>query len=283
MIKLNFYVRRISDMSDEDFQNYWRDTHGPLWAKHAEVLGCRRYTQIHDDPEHPVAVALKTGYKVVGEAYDGYSVACWSEIAVLEKALATEAGQAAWRAIFEDEKKFIDHERSMLSFATDHAVLNPRGKLLASEDSKLVRGAYFPKQLSGIELDELHRHWIAIHGGLTNDFSTYSPNIRYFQVHSVENEVAVGMREARAMTPSERYFGHAEVWISMAEMEEAAKSPRRQELFPIFIADIEAFCDMDTGYFVIGKEYPFVDKDIYTLPLPQPTFASQPKVSAVSN
>lgn len=283
MIRLNYYVRRKPGMSVEDFQNYWRESHGPLWAKYEEILGCRRYVQIHDNPEHPVAETLKTGYKVTGDAYDGYSVACWSEIAVLERALATPEGKAAWKALLEDEREFIDHDRSMLSFGTDHAVLNPRGKLVASEDSEMVRGAYFPKGLPGIELGELHRHWIAIHGGLTHDFSTYSPNIRYFQVHSVENEIAQEMRSARDMSPSERYFGHAEVWISMAEMEQAAESPRRQELFPIFIADIEAFCDMDTGYFVIGKEYYFVDKDIYTLPLPQPAFTIEAEISAVSS
>lgn len=272
MIKLNYYVRKKPGMSADEFRLYWREKHGPLWAELADVLGVRRYTQVYDAPEHPCSRALHEGYRVTGEAYDGLSIACWSEIAVLEKALKTEKGAAAWQAIFEDEKELIDHERSMLSFGTDHPVINPRGKLYADEESELVRGAYFPKGLPGIELGELHRHWIAIHGGLAHDFSAHSPNIRYFQVHSVENEIAKDMRKARGTTPRERYFGHAEVWISEAEMEKAAQSPRRQELFPIFIADIEAFCDMDAGYFVIGKERHFVDKDIYTLPLPQPEF-----------
>jgi len=272
MIKLNFYARKKPGLSSEAFEEYWRESHGSLWVKFADTLGCRRYTQIYDRPDHPVAIALKTGYQVVGEAYDGYSVACWSEIAVLEAALATEAGQAAWNAIFEDEKEFIDHSRSMLAFGTDHAVINPRGKLIASEDSELVRGAYFPEGLPGIERGELHRHWIAIHGGLTHDLSTHSPNKRYFQVHSVEHAVAEDMRKARGMTANPLYFGHAEVWTDQAELDNAALNPRRAELFPLFIADIEAFCDMDSGYFIIGKENPLVDRDIYTLPLPQPAF-----------
>lgn len=272
MIKLNYYIRRKPGMSVEGFQKYWRENHGPLWAKFADVLGVRRYTQIYDNPDDSIAEYLKAGYRVTGEPYDGLSVACWSEIAVLEKALATKEGSAAWQAIFEDERAFIDQGSSMLSFGTDHAVINPRGKLYANEESDMVRGAYFPKALPGIELGELHRHWIAIHGGLTHDLSTHSPNIRYFQVHSVENDVARDMRAVRGMTPSERYFGHAEVWISQPEIDRASKNPIRKELFPLFIADIEAFCDMDTGYFVIGKEQHFVDKDIYTLPLPQPEF-----------
>lgn len=272
MIRLNYYVRRKPGMSAEEFQTQWRESHGPLWAKFAEVLGLRRYTQVYDDPNNSVAEYLKTGYSVTGEPYDGLSVACWSEIAVLENALKSGEGAAAWQAILENEKEFIDHESSMLSFGTDHPVINPRGKLYASEESELFRGAYFPKGLPGIELGELHRHWIAIHGGLTHDLSTHSPNIRYFQVHSVENRIAHDMRAARGMTPSERYFGHAEVWISQAEIDKASANPVRKELFPLFIADIGAFCDMDTGYFIIGKEQHYVDMPIYTLPLPQPEF-----------
>ena len=272
MIRLNYYVRRKAGMSVEEFQQYWRENHGPLWAKFADALGVRRYTQVYDSPADPIAEYLKAGYSVTGEPYDGLSVACWSEIRVLEEALQTPHGKEAWKSILEDEKAFIDHESSMLSFGTDHPVINPRGKLYANEGSDLVRGAYFPKGLPGIELGELHRHWIAIHGGLTHDLSEHSPNIRYFQVHSVENDIARELRAARGMTPSERYFGHAEVWISQAEIDRASQNPIRQELFPLFIADIEAFCDMDTGYFIIGKEQHFVDMPIYTLPLPQPEF-----------
>lgn len=274
MIRLNYYIRRKPEMSVDDFQAYWRESHGPLWEKFADTLGVRRYVQVYDDPENPIAKGLKEGYRVAGEAYDGVSVACWSEIGVLEAALATDEGKAAWNALLEDENEFIDHKRSMLSFGTDHPVINPRGKLVASEDSDMVRGVYFPQGLPGLKLGELQRHWIAIHGGLTHDFSGHSPNIRYFQVHRVDHKITDDMRKARGMSEGTNYFGHAEIWTSPAEQEKAAQSPRRVELFPYYIADIEAFCDLDTGYFVIGKEQYFVDKDIYTLPLPQPAFES---------
>jgi len=272
MIRLNYYIRRKHGLSVDEFKTAW-SAHGALWAQHAEVLGLRRYVQVCDLPDHPVAQAYKTGYSVVDEAYDGVSVANWAEITVLEKALATPEGQAAWLAIFESEKDFIDHPRSMLAFGTDHPVINPRGKLVATEESDMVRGFYFPEGLPNLELPELHRHWIAIHGGLTHDFSTWSFNKRYFQVHRVDNDISDTMREVRGMPDNPRYFGCAEVWSDMAEMEKAAKNPRRQELFPYYIADIDAFCDTTKGYFVVGKEQFYVDKDIYTLPLPQPAYS----------
>ena len=272
MIRLNYYVRRKPRMPVEEFQHRWKVSHGPLWAKFADALGVRRYVQVPDQPDHPIGQGYREGYKVTGEPYDGVSVACWAEIAVLEQALASADGRNAWNAILEDEREFIDHSRSMLSFGTDHPVINPRGKLVASEDTDLIRGIYFPQGLPGIEFHELKRHWIAIHGGLTHDFSEHSPNMRYFQVHAVDHAIADAMRQARGMGKGTRYFGHAEIWTCPAEVEKAANSPRRTELFPYYIEDIEAFCDMDTGCFVVGKEYYFVDKDIYTLPLPQPAF-----------
>jgi hypothetical protein len=275
MIRLNYYVRRKSGLTVEEFQQHWRETHGPIWAKFADLLGVRRYVQVPDLPDHPISAGYKEGYLVTGEPYDGVSVACWAEIAVLERALASDEGRDAWNEILEDEREFVDHKRSMLSFGTDHPVINPRGKLVASEDSDLLRGIYFPQGLPGIEMPELQRHWIAIHGGLTHDLSEWSPNMRYFQVHAVDHEIADAMRKARGMSKGVNYFGHAEIWTCPAEVEKAANSPRRTELFPYYIADIEAFCDMDTGYFVMGKEYYFVDKVIYTLPLPQPTFTEQ--------
>lgn len=273
MIRLNYYIRRKPGMGHEEFKAHWEGTHAGLWSKFAETLGLRRYIQVCDLPDHPVALAYKTGYGVVGEPYDGVSVSNWAEIAVLEEALATEEGRSAWEAILEDEKNFIDHRRSMLEFGTDHPVINPRGKLEATEDNEMVRGFYFPQSLPGLARSELQRHWIDIHGGLTHDFSTWSFNKRYIQVHKIDHAISDAMREARGMTDDRRHFGCAEVWSDMEEMERAAKNPRRQELFPYYIADIDAFCDRDAGYFVVGKENIVVNKDIFTLPLPQPDFS----------
>ena len=47
MIKLSFCLRRLPQLSREEFQRYWFDTHGPLVRKHAEALRIRRYVQTH--------------------------------------------------------------------------------------------------------------------------------------------------------------------------------------------------------------------------------------------
>lgn len=281
MIRLDYYVRRKPDLSVDEFQERWHGSHAEIWKKHADILGLRRLIQVADMPDDPIAVAYKEAYDVGGEAYDGVSHAYWAEVAVLAKALETEEGRAAWSEILEDEKQFIDTSRSMISFGVNHPVINPRGEVVASKDSEIMKGIYFPPGLPHLSIEEIQRQWIAVHCGLTHENSFYSPNIRYFQVHATEaestrhlfkneNAIITAMRKDRNIGPRLNHFGHAEVWSSMKEFEHAGENPRRQELFPLFQADIESFSDPSKSYFIIGKEHFVVNKDIYTMPIPVP-------------
>ena len=47
MIRLVFLLRRAPNLSLEEFHTYWRDTHGPLVASYATVVGMLRYVQVH--------------------------------------------------------------------------------------------------------------------------------------------------------------------------------------------------------------------------------------------
>src|SRR5215813_9719688 len=52
MIRLVFVLRRKPNLTRAEFQQYWRDIHGPLVAKHSTALNILRYVQLHtlDDP-----------------------------------------------------------------------------------------------------------------------------------------------------------------------------------------------------------------------------------------
>jgi len=47
-----YAIRRLPNLSLEQFQSYWLKTHGPLARRHLLTLGARRYVQVHtlDDP-----------------------------------------------------------------------------------------------------------------------------------------------------------------------------------------------------------------------------------------
>ena len=47
MVKLTFVLRRAAHLTRAEFQRYWREQHAPLVEKHRDVLGIRRYVQVH--------------------------------------------------------------------------------------------------------------------------------------------------------------------------------------------------------------------------------------------
>jgi uncharacterized protein (TIGR02118 family) len=110
MVRLVFCARRLPQLSREEFQRYWRETHGPLVRSHARVLRIRRYVQLHTapDPENDALRASRGG----PEAFDGVAELWWDSRADLDRALATPAGLEASRALLEDERRFIDLEQS---------------------------------------------------------------------------------------------------------------------------------------------------------------------------
>ena len=123
MVKLVFCCRRLQHLSREEFQRYWRETHGPLVRQHADVLRIRRYVQVHtlDDP---INNALRAG-RASGEPYDGVAELWWDSAADLAAATASEQGRAASLLLFEDERRFIDHARSSLFVAEEHSIVDP--------------------------------------------------------------------------------------------------------------------------------------------------------------
>jgi len=121
MIKLVFCARRLPHLSRDEFQRYWRETHGPLVARYAAVLRIRRYVQVHtlDDPVQDALRASRGG----PEPYDGVAELWWDSRDELEAATRDPAGQAAALALLEDERRFIDLAGSPLFIAEERAVI----------------------------------------------------------------------------------------------------------------------------------------------------------------
>ncbi len=112
MIKLSFALRRLPQLSREEFQRTWRQDHAPLVEKHREALRIRRYVQLHtlDDALNEALRASRGG----PEPYDGVAELWWDSLEELSAAMATPEGAAAGAALLEDERRFIDLERSPL-------------------------------------------------------------------------------------------------------------------------------------------------------------------------
>jgi uncharacterized protein (TIGR02118 family) len=122
MIKIVFCLRRRPELSREEFQTYWRSTHAPLVRSHARALGIRRYVQVHSiDDAISTAVA---GSRHSPEPFDGVAELWLDSLDALMVAGSSDAGRAAAAALLEDERRFIDLERSPLFLAEELVVID---------------------------------------------------------------------------------------------------------------------------------------------------------------
>ena len=96
MVKLVYVITRKPGLSVEEFQRYWRETHGPIAAR---IPGVRRYVQCHVLPE------LYAGDRP--PAYDGAAELWFDDLDAMRRAMASPEMEAAR----EDERTFIDHAK----------------------------------------------------------------------------------------------------------------------------------------------------------------------------
>ena len=123
MVKLVFCLRRRPDLTREECQRYWLDTHGPLVRSHAEVLRIRRYVQSHtlDTPANAMLQASRGG----PEAYDGVAELWWDSVEDLAAGSSSPEGVAAGLELLEDERRFIDLANSPLWLVEEHEIVSP--------------------------------------------------------------------------------------------------------------------------------------------------------------
>ncbi len=121
MIKLVYCLRRLPHLSREEFQRYWRETHGPLVRGHAQALRIRRYVQVHT-LESQINDALRRGRGAL-EPYDGVAELWWESAEEFAAATESPEGRKAGQELLEDERRFIDLERSALWIAQERPVV----------------------------------------------------------------------------------------------------------------------------------------------------------------
>ena len=117
-------MTRLPSLSREKFQEYWRDTHGPLVSSVARTLRMRRYMQSHtvEDALYDGLRASRTGMHA---PFDGIASVWFDTREDLVAAMTSDAGRKAGALLLEDEKRFIDLARSPLWVSQEIAQINP--------------------------------------------------------------------------------------------------------------------------------------------------------------
>ena len=257
MIRLEFALRRKPGMSRKDFQQYWREVHGPLVARHSTALAIHRYIQLHtlDDPLNDALALARGGME---PPYDGVAELWWTSPEAF-KAFGTKTGQAAAMELLEDEKNFIDLPNSPLWFAYEYPQVNPTEYMVATEHSPLVKLFFCLRHLNSQSLDEAQLYWRTNHGPLIRSVSTGFRMQRYLQVHTYQSGLEAQLTGPRG-TKAAPYTGHAEAWFNRADLLTMATVPEAARAMELAIEDETKFIDFPRSAMWIGKERVFVDR-----------------------
>lgn len=122
MIKLVMCVCRLPELSCEEFQDYWRNHHGPLIQKFAGSYKVLRYVQSHTITT-PLNENVRKSRGMLQE-YDGIAELWWESEKAFIEAINSPEGQKLRSVFMDDEAKFVDYSRSCAFFTKEHALVN---------------------------------------------------------------------------------------------------------------------------------------------------------------
>ena len=118
MVKLIMCLYRRSDLTREQFQDYWMNRHGPFFMKNAGAMRAKKYVQSHT-VDTPLNEGMKASRGMQPE-YDGVAEVWFESEEDLMEAMSSPEGQQLSAALLEDEGNFIDHSKSSAFIVKEH-------------------------------------------------------------------------------------------------------------------------------------------------------------------
>ena len=118
MIKLVMCLLRHPDMTREQFQDYWKNNHGPFFMKNAGIMKAKKYVQSHTI-DTPLNEGMRDSRGMLPE-YDGVAEVWFKSEEELMEAMSSPEGQELSAALLEDEGNFIDHSKSSAFIVREH-------------------------------------------------------------------------------------------------------------------------------------------------------------------
>lgn len=122
MIKLCMCVKRLPEISRDEFLDYWSNHHAKLVTELREDLGIARYTQTVLLPDAAMQQGLAKSRGTLLYPFDGLGEVWWHSLEQMRQARSTPAAQAASRRLFEDECRFVNHAESYLWLAREEVI-----------------------------------------------------------------------------------------------------------------------------------------------------------------
>ena len=123
MLKLTYCLRRLPNLSHEEFLDYWFNHHGPLVKSLRETLRIVKYVQNHGTPQPDMDDGIR-GAEANPKDYDGIAELWWNSKEDILASFEDKEARRAGRLLLEDEKKFIDVARSPLWYNQERVIFD---------------------------------------------------------------------------------------------------------------------------------------------------------------
>ena len=118
MIKFVMCITRHPDMTRAEFQDYWKNKHGPFFMENADLMRAKKYVQSLT-LDTPVNEGLRSSRNMRPE-YDGVAEVWFESEEELMEGMSSPEGQKLGAALLEDEKNFIDHSKSCAFIVSEY-------------------------------------------------------------------------------------------------------------------------------------------------------------------
>jgi uncharacterized protein (TIGR02118 family) len=122
MMKIAFCLRRLPQLTPQEFQRHWYDVHAPLVRKYQAVLKIVRYVQFHGGLS-PLTDKLRT-FRGSPDPYDGLAEIWYASRAALETLGKDPNARAASRELLDDERRFVDLSRSPIWAGEEREIIS---------------------------------------------------------------------------------------------------------------------------------------------------------------
>ncbi len=260
MYRLTYLLRRNPEYSFEDFQQHWREVHGPLVAQHATALKIVRHVQVHNvanpDDEKPAPANSPRGQML--KPYDGVEEVWFRHRDDVVQSLHSSEGQAAQAELLADEQKFIDLKHSPGWYCYELPQINPTPEnVIAAPGVPIYKTFYVFNHHASQTLQEAQLYWRMYHGPLVRSFGQAIRALRYVQVHRLDDDMNETFAAARG-TEDAPFCGHAELWHDRSSS--AAATPEAIAAGQALAEDESLFIDFSRSSIWYGKEHVLVDR-----------------------
>jgi hypothetical protein len=120
-MKVIYCLRRLPQLTPEAFRQHWFEVHAPLVRANQKALRISRYIQVYTDSGS--FLEKLRAFRGSPEPYDGVAEICYESREALETLGRDPAGREASRILLEDERRFVDSDRSPIWTGEERVIL----------------------------------------------------------------------------------------------------------------------------------------------------------------